>query len=424
LRSLVINRSQRQRTNTITQTLSKHTMSLYLQVATETADLIEHGEVNPNATHSDFERLLSLDQARKRERTRDEKELERARALAEIDAARRARAALREAMQRERHEALLADIAAAKERTRLEAQREETLQERVAAAVAAAEEEHALALLPATSLGLRPASASAGSDNARRRRQSGGDPFLRFRAEDARVAADRERVARLRARYGDSGCDLLGRFIDAASPWSESAMADSAPGSASATPSAAASLDASAAVLDAPHQPEHEVDQSRRLPTVGHLVMHGYGRAKATSMAEAAVEAVVPVVERFASLAALEQRDLAEWRRQRVFFDRERAANLRIMNAEGQFRSSMSSVGAAPPRPGAVLGHDPADFAPRPEHPIDGFHRSVRASVEAVKAASQPWIVLAARQNASVSGSERAANTSAHMMAGTSSIRG
>lgn len=391
-------------------------MSSYLKLCTETADLIEFGQVQEDAAHnySDFERLLGLKEARQQQQRKiDEK---REQSLREIEASRAARVELREMMQRARNEQLVAQIKAEKEQKEQEMRRnkETTLKQKLEEALSQKGVQQ--------NGGSKLISSSSSSSSASSASTSSSDPFLRFRAEDSRVRADRERVESMRKLHGTSGCDLLRRFVEGATAWSlhdgESSIVDASGhlnardtvsvGSSPISPASTSSCIPAAVALP-------------RVPTAANLVSAGLGNAKAAEVSSRSLGRNLRVKKELDSLEKKDAADFAEWQHRRAFYDRERIKVLEEMHAAGlEFRSRFSSTAVDPLaslQKGAVLGHNAEQKANRVvfTHPVDEYHAVVRDSVIKIQSASNPWTAISGQHAHAVSGSLRAAASSAQL---------
>jgi hypothetical protein len=385
----------------------KKKMSSYLQVATETADLIERGEVQEGSktNHSDFERLLGITEVKKKQLRQLEQK--RIQALEELEEGRKARLELREQMQRSRNEKIIAELQEKKEAAR-QKQTEQSLRDRLAAALAT-NQHH-----PNDNSG----------DNQNHHQFSSpikfsSDPFLRFRAEDERIKHDRERVLELKAKSGGAGkigSDLLRRYMEVGFDFSSSATTSPIPNSSN-SPAPLLQNDISAVSNNSNSNSSTSDSSVLRVPTVAALVSEGYGKGKAKSIAQHAVVQNQKVEKEFKQLDHLDQHDINEWKHRRNFYDRERITVLEQMREEGFFRKKFTDDAAPKIQANAILGHKPeADRPERQKHPIDHYHEAVRNAVAELHTASDSWKVVTANQISEMSTLERAA-----MMTKTSS---
>ena len=323
-------------------------MSFFLQVATETADLIEYGEVRDGAehNHSDFDRLLGVIERRAEQRRQQNERRERA--LAEIDEGREARAALRSRMQDARHEALMRQIAEGKEAARGAAD------EAARAASAAAAEAQTAAC---AHFGLPDAA---------------NDPFRRFRAEEQRVSRDRERLAEMTRATGVAGCDVLRRIAAGG-------------GAEGPVPTVARLLSAGygkqasqAVAADAVRSTDRVVQDFARLDT-----------QDAAEIVEGRRRRAFYDRERLNML-----RQMRELQHVRTCFSTTGAGAARATPVLGHDPADTRQArrsGAAP-------------------HPVDEYHACVRDAVIAAHEAVDPWLVVTARPADHVAMSARAAS--------------
>jgi hypothetical protein len=421
-------------------------MSSYLRICTELADVIEFGRVTDQTQdldsvgggafhsasgaydmphHSEFERLMGLKDARLTQQRKISEKREVS--LREIEVGRAQRAALRDQIQRARNDQLVAGINEEKDRKRQEAAKakEVSLKQQLEDALS----KHLIAAASA---------AGAGGGGGR------SDPFLRFRAEDSRIRADKERLAAMKRVHGTGGSDLLRRFIEGATDWSLHAqesiavdgngnlssdrLSDSGTTSTCATLSATPSLASSASsAVPAPATSSGKIMVAApRIPTAANLVSAGLGNARAAEANARADNSNAPVKKQLDDLSRRDAADAAEWAHRRAFYDRERINVLREMHSAAgldvlrSMRFSSTAVDpAASQQKGAVLGHDVAREEQRARaelhrnHPVDHYHAAVRDSVAKVNGAMRPWTCVSAQHRATLSGSERAASSSA-----------